>query len=189
MPGTAVSLLVAVLLSLSLAAAAAKALPYVQHAGKNCYTSHGGVNINNSSDAPRDYSNAQCAALCDADPRCSCYVRDLKPDGEQRCYTRAVCLPEQCDDVAAGAFVTYVRDAPAAPSGDPATRNVLWVVYDDMRPDLSPYGADWMHTPHLQKLAESSVVFDRAYVQQAVCSPSRNSFATGGFYSTFSYFY
>ena len=29
-------------------------------------------------------------------------------------------------------------------------RNVLYLVFDDLRPDLSFYGAGWMRTPHLQ---------------------------------------
>jgi arylsulfatase A-like enzyme len=41
-------------------------------------------------------------------------------------------------------------------------RNVLTIVYDDLRPDLSMYNTSWMSTPHLQKLADTGVVFDRA---------------------------
>ena len=46
---------------------------------------------------------------------------------------------------------------------------MLYIVYDDMRPDLSLYGNSFMHTPNLQKLADTGVVFDRAYAQQSVC--------------------
>ena len=63
--------------------------------------------------------------------------------------------------------------APAAP------RNVLTIVYDDLRPELSMYNASWMSTPHLQKLADEGTTFERAYCQQSVCSPSRMSFTTG----------
>ena len=58
-------------------------------------------------------------------------------------------------------------------------RNVLYIVFDDLRPDISAYGQHAMHTPAMQKLADSGLVFERAYCQQAVCSPSRNSFSTG----------
>ena len=73
------------------------------------------------------------------------------------------------------------RHVDAAPT---PRRNVLYIVFDDLRPDLSPYqpqedGKRFMHTPHIQKLADTGVVFDRAYVQIAVCSPSRMSFSTG----------
>jgi iduronate 2-sulfatase len=34
-------------------------------------------------------------------------------------------------------------------------------------------------TPNLDKFAAGATVFHRAYCQQAVCSPSRNSFMSG----------
>eukprot|EP00664_Eupelagonemidae_sp_cell27_P010405 gene10405-8737_t len=46
-------------------------------------------------------------------------------------------------------------------------------------PELTAYGMGAMHTPHLDALANKSVVFDRAYCQVALCGPSRNSFMTG----------
>ena len=64
----------------------------------------------------------------------------------------------------------------AAAAAPKPKRNVLYIVFDDLRPDLSPYqksGKQWMSTPHIQRLADTGIVFDRAYVQIAVCSPSR----------------
>ena len=60
-------------------------------------------------------------------------------------------------------------------------KNVLYIVYDDLRPDISAFGASYMKTPNIDKLAlsEGSVLFNRAYCQQSVCSPSRMSFTTG----------
>jgi iduronate 2-sulfatase len=49
----------------------------------------------------------------------------------------------------------------------------------DLRPSLSPYGQTNVHTPNIQKLADNATVFLRAYCQEAVCSPSRNSFLSG----------
>lgn len=60
-----------------------------------------------------------------------------------------------------------------------AQPNVLFIGVDDLRPELGAYGSRLAITPHLNKLAEDSVVFKRAYVQQAVCSASRASFLTG----------
>lgn len=57
--------------------------------------------------------------------------------------------------------------------------NVLFLAVDDLRPDLGCYGADFVHTPNLDRLAASGTVFTRAYCQQAVCSPSRTSLLTG----------
>jgi len=58
-------------------------------------------------------------------------------------------------------------------------KNVLMLISDDMRPEIGAYGAQYMITPNLDRLASRSAVFRRAYVQQAVCSPSRTSFLTG----------
>lgn len=59
--------------------------------------------------------------------------------------------------------------------------NFLFLVVDDMRPELGCYGASHMHTPNIDRLSKSSgaVLFERAYVQQAICGPTRTSFLTG----------
>ncbi|KAK7097562.1 iduronate 2-sulfatase-like [Littorina saxatilis] len=57
--------------------------------------------------------------------------------------------------------------------------NVLFLVVDDLRPKLGCYGETNMVTPNIDQLAAKSVKFEHAYVQQAVCSPSRTSFLTG----------
>ncbi len=57
--------------------------------------------------------------------------------------------------------------------------NVLFVVYDDLRPELGCYGVDWIRTPVIDGLAAGGVLFDRAYCQQAICAPSRASVLTG----------
>ena len=60
-----------------------------------------------------------------------------------------------------------------------ASKNVLYFVIDDLRPGLGAYDQQNILTPNIDKLAEESLVFERAYCQQAVCGPSRNSFMTG----------
>lgn len=57
--------------------------------------------------------------------------------------------------------------------------NVLILSIDDLRPELGCYGAAHMQTPHIDALASQSIRFDQAYVQQAVCLPSRISLFTG----------
>ncbi len=56
--------------------------------------------------------------------------------------------------------------------------NVLFIMADDYRPELTSYGSRAL-TPHLDRLARRAVQFDRAYCQQAVCNPSRSSMLTG----------
>lgn len=60
-----------------------------------------------------------------------------------------------------------------------SSRNLLYIVYDDLRPDISAYDVSFMHTPNIQRLADTGTLFERAYCQEAVCSPSRMSFTTG----------
>eukprot|EP00037_Helgoeca_nana_P013417 m.123492 g.123492 ORF g.123492 m.123492 type:complete len:522 (-) comp22016_c0_seq5:66-1631(-) len=58
--------------------------------------------------------------------------------------------------------------------------NVLFVVSDDLRPEMGMYGGNAI-TPAFDKFATlpGTVVFDRAYVQQAICCPTRSSFLLG----------
>lgn len=57
--------------------------------------------------------------------------------------------------------------------------NVLFIAVDDLRPELGCYGASHIQSPHIDQLAASGLLFNRAYCQQAVCSPSRTSLMTG----------
>jgi iduronate 2-sulfatase len=57
--------------------------------------------------------------------------------------------------------------------------NVLFIAVDDLRPEFGAYGAAHVKSPHLDRLARHGVTFNRAYCQQAVCSPSRTVVMTG----------
>jgi arylsulfatase A-like enzyme len=57
--------------------------------------------------------------------------------------------------------------------------NVLFVVIDDLRCEMGCWGNDYMVTPNLDRVAASGVRFTRAYCQQALCHPSRNSVLSG----------
>eukprot|EP01041_Mallomonas_annulata_P003872 gene3872-7730_t len=57
--------------------------------------------------------------------------------------------------------------------------NLLFIMFDDLRPELSIYGKYYMITPSFERLASKSVVFDQAYCQVSVCNPSRTSILTG----------
>ncbi|HCN30145.1 MAG TPA: hypothetical protein DIT64_15680 [Verrucomicrobiales bacterium] len=57
--------------------------------------------------------------------------------------------------------------------------NVLFIAVNDLRQEIGCYGAEHMKTPHLDQLAASGMLFERAYCQVAVCNPSRNSVLSG----------
>ena len=57
--------------------------------------------------------------------------------------------------------------------------NVLFIAVDDLRPDLGCYGNKIIKTPNIDRIAARGIVFNKAYCQQAVCSPSRTAIMTG----------
>jgi hypothetical protein len=73
------------------------------------------------------------------------------------------------------------RQAPAPPIPEPpvGAKNVLFVIFDDYRAMHKAYGWSQPHVPAADAFAKESLVFDRAYVQQAVCGPSRASLMSG----------
>lgn len=58
--------------------------------------------------------------------------------------------------------------------------NLLFLFTDEQRRDtLGAYGNSLIQTPNLDRLAARSTVFERAYVTQPVCTPSRSTLLTG----------
>jgi arylsulfatase A-like enzyme len=57
--------------------------------------------------------------------------------------------------------------------------NVLWLIAEDLGPELSCYGTPEVHTPNLDSLAEEGVRFELAFATAPVCSASRSAFMTG----------
>jgi len=58
--------------------------------------------------------------------------------------------------------------------------NVLWICSDQQRWDtLGCLGNPFTQTPHLDRLAAGGTLFEHAYAQSPMCTPSRSSFLTG----------
>jgi iduronate 2-sulfatase len=57
--------------------------------------------------------------------------------------------------------------------------NVLLICIDDLKPRIGCYGDPLAQTPSMDRLAKRGVLFERAYCNQAVCSPSRNALLVG----------
>jgi len=65
----------------------------------------------------------------------------------------------------------------AAPAAEKP--NILFIAIDDLRPELGCYGSPLVKTPHIDRLAEGAMIFQRAYCQVPVCGASRASLFTG----------
>jgi iduronate 2-sulfatase len=57
--------------------------------------------------------------------------------------------------------------------------NVLLICIDDLKPTLGCYGDRHAQSPNIDRLAARGVLFEAAYCNQAVCSPSRNALLAG----------
>jgi arylsulfatase A-like enzyme len=65
---------------------------------------------------------------------------------------------------------------------NPAPPNVVMIIGDDQAwTDYSFMGSKNVRTPHLDKLASGSLVFERGYVPSSLCRPSLATMATGLF--------
>jgi arylsulfatase A-like enzyme len=78
---------------------------------------------------------------------------------------------------AVAGFPAISRGAARRPGDKP---NLLFLWTDEQRADtMAAYGNTRFRVPAMNRLASQSVVFDRAYVTQPVCTPSRSSVMTG----------
>ncbi len=62
--------------------------------------------------------------------------------------------------------------------------NILWLITEDMGPELACYGTPEVFTPVLDDLARRGVRYSRAFTVTPVCSTSRSGFCTGMYPTT-----
>ncbi len=75
--------------------------------------------------------------------------------------------------------ILVVGIAPFTLADDTRPKNVLFIAIDDLRPELGCYGVPYAQTPHLDRFAESGVVFRNHFVQVPTCGASRYALLTG----------
>jgi len=76
---------------------------------------------------------------------------------------------------AAGLSAAAAKDRP----------NILWILGDDLGPQLGCYGHPLVSTPHVDRLAAAGTRFTHCFTTAPVCSPSRSAWNTGVYQTTF----
>jgi N-sulfoglucosamine sulfohydrolase len=57
--------------------------------------------------------------------------------------------------------------------------NILWIIAEDICPDMACYGNKLVVTPHIDQLAAEGILYTNCFTTSPVCSPSRSAFMTG----------
>ncbi len=57
--------------------------------------------------------------------------------------------------------------------------NVLWIIAEDICPDMACYGNSLVKTPNIDRLAAEGIRYTNCFTTNPVCSPSRSAFMTG----------
>ncbi len=67
---------------------------------------------------------------------------------------------------------------------NPSRPNIVWIVGEDLGPELGCYGDTNALTPNIDRLAREGVRFTRAFTHAPVCAPSRSGLITGQYPTT-----
>ncbi len=76
-------------------------------------------------------------------------------------------------------FVQLFGSQADAIAKEPVKPNVLFICVDDLRPELGCYGAGYIKSPNIDKLAAKGVVFTSHFTVIPTCGASRCSMLTG----------
>jgi arylsulfatase A-like enzyme len=84
-------------------------------------------------------------------------------------------------DISRRGFLEGAVSAGALAAAPQAARrpSILYVIQEDIGPQMACYGEPLVHTPHLDRFASQSIRFTHAYTTGPVCSASRSALMTG----------
>ncbi|MBI1356040.1 MAG: sulfatase-like hydrolase/transferase [Acidobacteria bacterium] len=74
------------------------------------------------------------------------------------------------------AVVCFLALAPLFGAEKP---NILWIVLEDLSPELGCYGDPYAVTPNIDRLAQQSAIYTRAFSNGGACAPARSTLITG----------
>ena len=80
-------------------------------------------------------------------------------------------------------LVPFLAGTGLADSGQPSPPNIVWIIGEDMGPDLGCWGTQ-VRTPNIDQLAREGMRFTRLFGTASVCMPNRTAMATGVAQST-----
>jgi arylsulfatase A-like enzyme len=77
------------------------------------------------------------------------------------------------------ALLTVFILAPVFATAADARPNILWITSEDNGPELGCYGDEYATTPHIDGLAERSLLYKTCWSNAPVCAPARTTIITG----------
>ena len=77
------------------------------------------------------------------------------------------------------AFILFVSSAAGLCAAERPRPNILWVVCEDINPQLGCYGDPQAVTPNIDKLAARSLRYAHCWSNAPVCAPARTTLITG----------
>lgn len=76
------------------------------------------------------------------------------------------------------AAALFLASLPAV-AAPPQRPNIVWIVAEDISPNLGCYGDKDAITPNLDRFAAQGARFTRCFTHAPVCAPSRSGLVTG----------
>jgi arylsulfatase A-like enzyme len=120
-----------------------------------------------------------CCSACAAESTCTHFQWEHKNKKKNARSPKTCSLRSGFSIIEQGYSACVSGEVPSdAPEN---AKNILFVIIDDLRANLEPYGQQFMKTPNLGRFANSSgtVTFTQAHTQSGMCVPTRASFMTG----------